>query len=83
MTSNGHAGHAVHFIQTVNDVPVYGADIVVNVTPDNRVPFALLNHRVEVSVPTTEAVSKPRRLVRLRFSTSVWRARSTWIAPRW
>ncbi len=55
VTSNGHAGYAVHFIQTVGDVPVYGTDIVVNVTADNRVPFALLNHRVGVNVPTTEA----------------------------
>jgi len=53
VTTDGRAGYAVHFQQTVAGVPVLNADVVVNVTHDNRVPFALLNHEAEIDVPST------------------------------
>ncbi len=53
VTTSGPAGHAVHFRQTVGGVPVLGSEVVVNVTPQSRVPLALLNYRAGLSVPTT------------------------------
>jgi hypothetical protein len=53
VTTDGQAGYAVHFQQTMGGVPVLNADVVVNVTHDSRVPFALLNHEVDATVPTT------------------------------
>lgn len=37
----GLSGHAVRFTQTVQGVPVFGPDIVVNVDPQHRVQFVL------------------------------------------
>jgi hypothetical protein len=55
VTTSGHAGYAVHFQQTVGGVPVLNSDVVVNVTQDNRVPFALFSHEAGIDLPSTEA----------------------------
>ena len=59
LTRTGRAGHTVRFTQMVGDVPVYGAETVVNIDPQNRVQFVINGARDDVYVDTTPALDGP------------------------
>lgn len=51
-TRSGLAGHTVRFVQTVEGVPVWAPETVINIDHQNRVQFVLNEFRSSVSVPS-------------------------------
>lgn len=48
---SSRAGHTARFTQTVDGVPVHGAEVVVNIDPQHRVQLVLSDYQPSLSVP--------------------------------
>ena len=58
-TRSGLSGHTVRFTQMVGDVPVYGAETVVNIDRQNRVQLVVNGSKANVVIDTTPTLDGP------------------------
>lgn len=59
VTRTSLSGHTVRFTQRVGDVPVYGAETVVNIDHQNRVQLVVNGTRANVNINTTPTIDGP------------------------